>query len=268
MGYIYKVTNTINGKVYVGQTTRDVSSRWKNHISEARYPRQQDNSILHKAMRKYGENAFAVEELEQCDNDMLDDREQYWIQQYDSANVGYNISLGGKGYKKCLDDDILRLWKQGKTFVEIADTLAVHMETVSKILKRYGIKHRPQQIQPNAVHQYTLDGEYIQSFPSTYAASTYLGIRGSGGIRGVCIGRNRQCHGYRWSYEKVDKLPPIRNDKSVHPVAQYDKKGNLIKIYKRMVDAAKELNVTQGAIWAVCNGIHDYCSGFHFEYCK
>lgn len=268
MGYIYKVTNTVNGKVYIGQTTRDVPSRWKNHLSDARYPKQQDHSILHKAMRKYGESVFTIDELEQCDNDILDEREQYWIQQYDSVNAGYNISLGGKGYKKCLDDDILRLWEQGKSFVEIADILSVHMETVSRILKRYGIEHRPQQIQPNAVHQYTLDGEYIQSFPSVCAASSYLGIRGSGGIRSVCIGRNRHCHGYRWSYDKVDKLPPIRKDNGLHPVAQYDKDGKLIKVYKKMIDAAKELNVTQGSIWAVCNGIHYYCAGYHFEYCN
>lgn len=97
---IYKITNKINGKVYVGQTTRTLEERYRGHLSRAE---RGDKGHLYPAMRKYGYNNFKCEIIEEIDdtlpnaNQLLNEREIYWIKYYDSTNnkKGYNITLGG-----------------------------------------------------------------------------------------------------------------------------------------------------------------------------
>lgn len=97
MGYIYKITNNINGKVYIGQTTRTIKIRFNEHKDSAE---KGYHYSLYCAMRKYGIENFSVEEIEQCSTEELDDREQYWISFYDSYHNGYNMTLGGSAVRK------------------------------------------------------------------------------------------------------------------------------------------------------------------------
>jgi len=87
--YIYKITNKVNGKVYIGQSIRPIEQRFQRHINDA------VNNILDthfaRAIRKYGKENFYIELVETCDNQTeLNLREQYWIRKYDSINNGYN----------------------------------------------------------------------------------------------------------------------------------------------------------------------------------
>lgn len=87
--YIYKVTNRINKKIYIGQTTKSINS---DYIGSG--------PIIIKAIKKYGKENFAKDILEECDSkDILNEREIYWINFYDSTNrkIGYNVSNGGNG---------------------------------------------------------------------------------------------------------------------------------------------------------------------------
>ena len=88
---IYKITNTINGKVYVGQSV-DINRRWRQHKnSELDYP-------LYKAFKKYGIENFTFEVLEECTITELNERERYYIQLYDSCHFGYNQTLNSVEY--------------------------------------------------------------------------------------------------------------------------------------------------------------------------
>lgn len=83
---VYKVTNLINGKVYVGQT----NGNNKYYLGSG--------SIILKAIKKYGRENFKKEILEECDTQQqLDDREIFWISFYKSNEIGYNIMEGGNG---------------------------------------------------------------------------------------------------------------------------------------------------------------------------
>lgn len=87
-GYIYKTTNLINNKIYVGQ-----------HISPSFDPKYLGSGIKVKAaFKKYGKSKFKCEVLEECQSlDELNQREAYWIDYWKSCNphVGYNIKPGG-----------------------------------------------------------------------------------------------------------------------------------------------------------------------------
>ncbi len=98
-GIIYKATNTLNNKVYIGQTTQDLNSRISSHKHRAKYELDIHTHFIN-ALRKYGFENFIWEIIDQAENqNELDDKEKYWIQYYDSINTGYNIQEGGSSMK-------------------------------------------------------------------------------------------------------------------------------------------------------------------------
>lgn len=90
---IYKITNKINGKCYIGQSI-DIIKRWKTE-----YKWYQINKHLLAAFNKYGLENFNFEIIEECEPNLLNEREKFWISIYNSfdRNFGYNKTLGGAG---------------------------------------------------------------------------------------------------------------------------------------------------------------------------
>ena len=97
IGVIYKITNLVNQKIYIGQTKQYYLDRWNQHKREAR---QLSTNKISKAIRRYGENNFKVEIIEKCFYEDLDEREIYWIKYYNSVENGYNISYGGQTHRE------------------------------------------------------------------------------------------------------------------------------------------------------------------------
>ena len=112
MGFIYKINCNQNGKAYIGLTNISIEHRWQGHINAATTPSHPDyNFPIHRAMRKYGIEAFTVEMLEEVDSaNLLKEREKYWINYYDSYNSGYNATLGGDGQCKYNYDNIVNFY--------------------------------------------------------------------------------------------------------------------------------------------------------------
>ena len=88
-GYIYLITNKINGKQYVGQTARDIWTRFEEHCQNTH------ESAIGNAIQKYGYNNFILQEIESVDLEELDAREIFWINYYKTYENGYNQNRGG-----------------------------------------------------------------------------------------------------------------------------------------------------------------------------
>lgn len=97
-GIIYKITNKINGKVYIGQT-KNFDRRMEQHRTIAK--RGSKNTHLYHAIQKYGWSNFTPKIVERVNYNNIDEREIYWIQYYKSTNsvYGYNMTYGGEGVK-------------------------------------------------------------------------------------------------------------------------------------------------------------------------
>ena len=89
---IYKITNIIDNKCYIGQSV-NIYKRWKDHETRS----QKENTPLYLAIRKYGLENFTFEIIEKVNKEGLNEREKYWIKYYNSYNNGYNQTIGGDG---------------------------------------------------------------------------------------------------------------------------------------------------------------------------
>lgn len=96
MGSIYKITNKITGEIYIGQTRYKVERRW--YIEKWDSLNKDGHNYytnLSKNFREYGFDNFTFEVIEKCDNDLLNERERYWIKYYNSYLEGLNMTEGG-----------------------------------------------------------------------------------------------------------------------------------------------------------------------------
>ena len=103
MNLIYKATNLINNKSYIGQTTTSLKQRKKEHETSSKL------TYFHLAIKKYGKENFTWEILENnLTFDILNEREKYWIKFYKSNDktFGYNLTEGGD------NQDALNKWRQ------------------------------------------------------------------------------------------------------------------------------------------------------------
>jgi len=92
---IYKITNKINGKIYIGQTTTSIKDRWKSHC------KRKDRPGISHAIQKYGKENFTIEEIDGANSlSELNYLEEHYIYTYNSlAPNGYNLTSGGKNAK-------------------------------------------------------------------------------------------------------------------------------------------------------------------------
>ena len=142
MGHIYKITNKLNNKVYIGQTIKNCQKRWtqhKNNSNKAYF----SQIVLYKAFNKYGIDNFEFEEIEEVPNERLDECERYWIEQYNSYFDGYNSTLGGRATKlyNWDIDDIIERYMILKSARRVAEEIGCDHSTIDHILNENGV-HR------------------------------------------------------------------------------------------------------------------------------
>ena len=208
MAYIYQIVNDINQKVYVGKTEFSIEKRFKEHCKDA-FRENKEKRPLYAAMRKYGIENFHIELIEETNNP--EEREIFWIENKRSFKNGYNATLGGDG-KKYIDYDlVIATYKEVKNMSEVARRLNISTDSVALILKNANVEILPsnkvgQVVTGKIVNQYSLNNEFIQSFPSAKAAAESLGkvtstSKGATShISDVCRGKRKTAYGYIWKF--------------------------------------------------------------------
>lgn len=139
---IYKTTNLINGKIYIGQNRTCVPS----YLGSGK--------LITEAILKYGRENFEKTILEECQTiEQINERERYWISYYNSTDrkIGYNISPGGEtfgngdlnmNYIELPEDLVISLYLAGKSSTEVGKEFGVSKMKVNTILEKHGIQKR------------------------------------------------------------------------------------------------------------------------------
>lgn len=137
--YIYKITNRINGLVYIGQS-KDPNKRWKQHCIESSNEKRRKNSRLHEAIHKYGVFNFSLEIIEGPIIN-YNEREQYWIAYYHSQDrdKGYNITIGGEEPPVLIGEKSFLSKYSDELISNVQDALINTNLSFEEISKKYNI---------------------------------------------------------------------------------------------------------------------------------
>ena len=219
MGYIYKITNLINQKVYIGQTVKTIQKRYTQHKNNSN--KQYFSQIaLYKAFNKYGIENFICEEIEEIPNNLLDEREKYWIEYYNSYFDGYNSTLGGRAtqlYNWDIDD-IIESYQELKSARAVAKKFNCDHSSIDRILNENGVKRftsAQQQSKPIFLYK---NGEEWYFETTTDAAEWLINNKKVKSTNVRCVRnyltnnylKNKPYYGYSISYEsKRQSAPPV-----------------------------------------------------------
>lgn len=204
---VYKLTNTITGKFYIG-STYNLKARMKYH----RYSHQRNpNKELGSDIERYGWDAFSVDVLEVCTRDTVRDREHYFIEVTNAVEVGYN-QTPATTYRDWMKSYNAKMWNDPQ-YREIASRRSSNVQKKrlenpeylrekSEQLKRYTdtLKH--------PVSMYTKDGKLLHTFAGVREAERWLiesGITQSRNASSAisdcaCGGRHKTVYGFVWKY--------------------------------------------------------------------
>lgn len=174
-GFIYKITNDINDKVYIGKTLSSIEKRFSEHKHDSQNA-QTGNRPLYKAMKKYGCEHFHIELIEEVPLELLSEREIYWIEFYQCYHNGYNATRGGDGKQLYNYDAIVKGFLSGKLVKELAEEFECSIDTVSAALKIAHIDSFTNAVKKSnkGLIAKSLEGKVIQSFNSRTEAVKWL----------------------------------------------------------------------------------------------
>lgn len=273
---IYKVTNIINGKIYIGQ-----------HVTDNLKDGYKGSGIaLKNALKKYGRSNFKYEILEFYNGNSkteFNQLEYSYIKKYnsDDKNIGYNRTdccgggyLGKEVYEKRnykhseeIKLKISKIHKGRKNSLHHIEATRLgnlgkvnyHNETKEKSLEeRRQIKISRKR--ERTVEQYTLDGQFIREWNSVVEAGRSLGLdKTASSIRAACNDWNKTIKGFKWKYkesseERCEQLVPRYKraterkyfKKGDKVIEQYDLEDNFIQTFDSYSSAAREVNVSSG----------------------
>lgn len=210
MAQVYKITNTVNGKSYIGKTIGEYKRRFAEHLSEAKLIRS-SNRPLYKAINKYGAAVFTIELIEdRISEEVCCDREIYWIEFYGTFKTGYNATFGGDSRSYVDKSNIVATYREVKSVVKVAQLLGCSVDTCRRHLRQEGVKILPTRNQ--IAKSVTLIGETEILFASIREATRYLqekcGVRAktqdvSCKIAACCKGKRKTCYGFSFRYSIV-----------------------------------------------------------------
>ena len=221
---IYKVTNLINQKVYIGQSD-NIEQRWKRHKTRSINNCGKDyNYAFYRAIRKYGLENFLFEVIEECSKDELNQREKYWIKYYNSyLNPDhYNETEGGEGTLGWVPSQEWRdkQSKIKKEWYKTPEGIEKRKKQSEQQKNKTPFKDYTHSLDWKKQHSERMKGEnnpaynthtngkrcmcieLYHIFESTREAEKIMGISHIG-ISAACRGKQETAGGYHWRYINI-----------------------------------------------------------------
>lgn len=305
-GFIYKITNSINEKIYIGQTYASIPMRWHQHKSSSRMDRYK-HLPLYRAMNKYGIDKFEISCIKEINcfskdklKDKLNKEEIYYISQYNSISPnGYNLTIGGNNAAEHIKTAVCGYDANGNlclTFNSISEA-GVYLDNpsythISACCKgevqqacgyiwrylgddfdKYPVAITQEELDKKSceipVDQYTLDGIFIQSYESIRKALISIGkIDGGSPISLCCKGLQNKAYGYVWRYKGHSFNEYEQTHKDWTPIDVYNINGELIGTFTSIMDGVRQLGVerTSSSIIKCLCGISNQCGGYVWRY--
>lgn len=274
--YIYKATDKINGKIYIGKTSNFKERKWQH---ERCY--EKEDCKFHRALQKHGKENFDWEIIDEALGlENAYELEKKYIKEYNSyGKNGYNMTKGGAGGSMWNARPVVRLSLSGD-FVERYDSAGEARKDGfrdSDVLlnckgKAYTCKgymfmfedeyfehgareyRKPEPPGMRKVIQCDMNGNFIREYRSLRDASKETGANRTT-ISGVLAGTYKSANGFIFVYKEdfpIKDISKYRKCKKGRKVAQADvKSGKIIKVFDRISDAGKELGVNYKAIQKV-----------------
>ena len=193
---IYKITNIINNKVYIGSAV-DIKNRFKTHKRLLK-SNKHFNNHLQSSYNKYGIKYFIFETIEVTFQDIMLDRETYWIKFFNSNNREY-------GYNKRLYvGSNLGIKLSEETRRKLSDSHLGHKRSEEANKKIISSQYK-------RICQFDMCGNFIKVFNSLQDAAKELGINYTTSITSCLKKRLPSALGYRWCYEEEKEFfKPIK----------------------------------------------------------
>ena len=271
MGVIYCIENLINGKKYIGQTKRNVKTRWTEHINK----KSRCWWYLGRAIQKHGVKNFKFSILVYCLNIDMNYYEHKYIEEYKSfGEGGYNLTSGGdfdciqseESRKKNSDS---KLGEKNPMFGKTHDENARNRIGAAQL----GINNS----HARKVIQMDLKGVFIKQFDSIADAKRMLNIP-SAKIFSCCqnpktpTGRLKTSCGFTWKYVDIIERnnQKYKNKSTVkfikRKVIQMDLNGTFIQQFDSIADARRSINKLDADISRCCVGQRNTSAGFKWRY--
>lgn len=288
-GYIYKIINTVNDKIYIGQTTTTIEKRFRDHKGSVKNGKYD----LYRDMRKYGIDCFDIIEIDNTNAetlnaliDKLNVLEINYIEKYDSFNNGYNNTIGGDNYdilsiKKPVtqydyDGNIINKYisvseasrQTNISSIDISMCCNKKLYTAGGYIWRFQNKTiKPLELElikykNRKVCQYDLNKNLINTFDTIVEASKYTSV-GKASISKCCNHNNKTAGGYVFLYEGEEPYVVKPQNK---PVNQF-LNGVFIKTYDSAKVASVELKIPCANITNCCRGKkYKTVGGYEWKY--
>jgi group I intron endonuclease len=269
MGYIYKITNTINNKVYIGETTETTpEKRWNRHIQTLKY-KDRGCPALKNAINEYGLENFKFEVIIICFDEDVYKYEEEYINKYNSiAPNGYNILSGGKcggGFngKKHTEDTINKIKESYKKFKEKNPN---HFET-------YREKHKESMKKVDISYAMKNSAKFRKAVEERRVGNGINNIRTQSQKEEINKKISAGLVKYYSNYDRPELSETDRNKRRLQMTAklgkkviQYSSDGNIINEFNSISDAYRSTGVKIANIQQVLRNNTKTAGGFIWKY--
>ena len=268
MGVIYKITNIVNKKQYIGVTSSSMAERWKQHLYKYNAPGHTYEYPLYRAMRKYGTENFYCEQIEEVDNDILSEREIYWIDFYNTYEKGYNATRGGEGHLTYSDDQLLSLWSEGLSIKDMCLVLGCERHTLSKRLSHI-IPNYSEEVKTRRNSKYSLEREKTirqlwDEGKSNHEIAQILGVERHTPKKYLILYENFS----EEEWARRNHYQKIKSNSQKIRVQQFNLQGKYIQTFESLSEAARAVGDINKAsnIRAAIIGKQKSAYGFRWKY--